>query len=130
MIKILLLPNITSLRLAGYVAYIFAFYLILIHYENYKNPMNQHFSKFFLHWFVLIFLTYLGLVAVQYLVIMPIETMMVERNVALVSLLYLPHAVRVLGAWMVGPKSVLALIPASICVYFATRPDTGAIDAG
>ena len=101
------------------------FHLIFIHYENYKNPMNQHFSKFFLHWFVLIFLTYLGLVAVQYLVIMPIETMMVERNVALVSILYLPHAVRVLGAWMVGPKSVLALIPTSICVYFATRPDTG-----
>ena len=87
--------------------------------------MNQHFPKFFLHWFVLIFLTYLGLIAVQYLVIMPIETMMVKRNVAFVSLLYLPHAVRVLGAWMVGPKSVLALIPASICVYFATRPDTG-----
>ena len=101
------------------------FHLIFIHCENYKNPMNQHFSKFFLHWFVLIFLTYLGLVAVQYLVIMPIETMMVERNVALVSILYLPHAVRVLGAWMVGPKSVLALIPTSICVYFATRPDTG-----
>ncbi len=56
---------------------------------------------------------------------MPIETIMVERNVALVSLLYLPHAVRVLAAWMVGPKSILALIPASICVYFVTRPDTG-----
>ena len=89
--------------------------------------MNQHFPKFFLHWFVLIFLTYLGLVTVQYLIIMPIETMMVERNVALVSLLYLPHAVRVLGAWMVGPKSILALIPASVCGYFfAMRPETGA----
>ena len=88
--------------------------------------MNQHFPKFFLHWFVLIFLTYLGLATVQYLVIMPIETMMVERNAALVSLLYLPHAVRVLGAWMVGPKSILALIPASICGYFfIVRPDTG-----
>ena len=89
--------------------------------------MNQHFPKFFLHWFVLIFLTYLGLLTVQYLVIMPIETMTVERNAALVSLLYLPHAVRVLGAWMVGPKSTLALIPASICGYFITmRPETGA----
>ena len=87
--------------------------------------MNQLLSKFFLHWFVLIFLAYLGLVAVQNLVIMPIETMLVERNVALVSLLYLPHAVRVLGAWMIGPKSILALIPASIIVYFVTRPDTG-----
>jgi hypothetical protein len=38
------------------------------------------------------------LVTFQNLVIMPIETMVVESNVALVSLLYLPHAVRVLGA--------------------------------
>ena len=89
--------------------------------------MNQRFPKLFLHWFVLILLTYLGLVTVQHLVIMPIEKMMVERNVALVSLLYLPHAVRVMGAWMVGTKSILALIPASICGYFfAMRPDTGA----
>ena len=28
---------------------------------------------------------------------------------------------------MVGPKSILALIPASICVYFVTRPDTGSL---
>ena len=89
--------------------------------------MNPHFSKFFSHWFVLIFLTYLGLVAFQHLIIMPIETMMVERNVAVVSLLYLPHAVRVLGAWMVGPRSILALIPVSICVYFVTRPETGSL---
>ena len=89
--------------------------------------MNQYFQRFFLHWFVLIFLTYLGLLAVQKLVIMPIETMMVKHHAALVSLLYIPHAVRVLGAWMVGPKSILALIPASICGYFfIMRPDTGA----
>jgi hypothetical protein len=104
-----------------------AFYLILLQYETYKDPMNPHFSKFFSHWFVLIFLAYLGLVAFQNLIIMPIETMMVERNVAVVSLLYLPHAIRVLGAWMVGPKSILALVPASICVYFVTRPDNGSL---
>ena len=100
-------------------------YLILLQFETYKAPMNPHFSKFFLHWFVFIFLAYFGLVAFQHLVIMPIETMMVDRNVAVVSLLYLPHAVRVLGAWMVGPKSILALIPASVCAYFVMRPDTG-----
>ena len=104
-----------------------AFDLILLQYETYKNPMNPHLSKFFLHWFVFIFLAYLGLVALQHLVIMPVETMMVDRNVAVVSFLYLPHAVRVLGAWMVGPKSILALIPATICVYFVTRPDTGSL---
>jgi hypothetical protein len=107
--------------------YFSAFYPILLKHETYKGPMNTHFSKFFLHWFVLIFLAYLGLVAFQNLVIMPIETMMVDRNVAVVSLLYLPHAVRVLGAWMVGPKSILALIPASISLYFVTRPDTGSL---
>ena len=87
--------------------------------------MNQHFSKFVLHWFGFIFLAYLGLASVQQLVIMPIETMLVERNVALVSLLYLPHAVRVLGAWMYGPKSILALIPAAICEDFFARSGTG-----
>ena len=87
--------------------------------------MNQHFPKFFSHWFVLIFVIYLGLVTVQYQVIMPIEAMMVEHNVALVSLLYLPHAVRVLGAWMYGPKSILALIPAAICEDFFARSGTG-----
>jgi hypothetical protein len=107
--------------------YFSAFYPILLKHETYKDPMNTHFSKFFLHWFVLIFLAYLGLVAFQNLVIMPIETMMVDRNVTVVSLLYLPHAVRVLGAWMVGPKSILALIPASISLYFVTRPDTGSL---
>jgi hypothetical protein len=78
-----------------------------------------------LHWFGFIFLAYLGLASVQQLVIMPIETMLVERNVALVSLLYLPHAVRVLGAWMYGPKSILALIPAAICEDFFARSGTG-----
>ena len=107
--------------------YFSAFYPILLKHETYKDPMNTHFSKFFLNWFVLIFLAYLGLVAFQNLVIMPIETMMVDRNVTVVSLLYLPHAVRVLGAWMVGPKSILALIPASISLYFVTRPDTGSL---
>ena len=57
--------------------YFSAFYTILLKHETYKDQMNTHFSKFFLHWFVLIFLAYLGLVAVQNLVIMPIETMLV-----------------------------------------------------
>lgn len=61
------------------------------------------------------------------MVIVPIETMMVERNVPQVSLSYLPHAVRVLGAWMVDPKSILAFIPAVICLYFLTRTKTGAL---
>ena len=50
---------------------------------------------------------------------------MVGSEVPLVSLVCLPHAVRVLGACMVEPKLFLALIPASICVYFATHPYTG-----
>tara|TARA_B100001093_G_scaffold513799_1_gene586455 strand:- start:1308 stop:1550 length:243 start_codon:yes stop_codon:yes gene_type:complete len=73
--------------------------------------MNPHLLKLFLHWFVFIFLAYLGLVAFQHLVIMPIETMMVDRTVAVVSLLYLPHAVRVLGAWMVDQNRFCRLFP-------------------
>lgn len=89
--------------------------------------MSQYFAKFYSHWFVVIFLTYIGLATVQYLVIMPIEQLLVDRNVALVSLLYLPHAVRVLAAWMIGPRAIFALIPASFVIYFTTGQGMGPI---
>ena len=101
---------------------------ILSNFDSLRDLQRPHEPAFFKIILALVwnyFSGLSGLVTVQYLVIMPIETIMVERNVAVVSLLYLPHAVRVLAAWMVGPKSILALIPASICVYFLTRPDTG-----
>ena len=104
------------------------FSVFLFNFDSLRDLQEPHEPAFFKIRLALVwarFFTYLGLVTVQNLVIMPIETMMVERNVALVSLLYLPHAVGVLGAWMVGPKSILALIPAPICVYFVTRPNTG-----
>jgi hypothetical protein len=41
------------------------------------------------------------------------------QTAALVSMVYLPHAVRVLAAWMIGPKSIFALLPASIVTYLA-----------
>lgn len=41
----------------------------------------------------------------------------------MVSMLYLPHAVRVLSTWMIGPRVVFALVPASLMVHFATRID-------
>jgi len=44
-----------------------------------------------------------------------------------VSLLYLPHALRVLAAWLIGPRVIFALIPASFMVSLGSQADIGAL---
>jgi hypothetical protein len=88
-----------------------AFLLNFYSLSELQRPHEPAFSKFFLQWFMLIFPTYLALVAVQYLFIIPIETMMAERNGALVSLLYLTHAGRVLGHGWSGQNRFWRLLP-------------------
>ena len=55
------------------------------------------------HWFVLVTVSYVTLWALQVSIIMPLETLALE-NSTLVSILFLPHAARVLSTWMLGPK--------------------------
>ena len=45
----------------------------------------------------------------------------------MVSLLYLPHALRVLAAWLIGPRVIFALIPASFMVSLGSQADIGAL---
>jgi hypothetical protein len=75
------------------------------------------------HWFTAIFVAYVALWAIQYLVIFPLEAQALGKTAALVSLIYLPHAARVLAAWMIGPKSIFALLPASLVTYLALYDD-------
>jgi len=44
-----------------------------------------------------------------------------------VSLLYLPHALRVLAAWLIGPRVIFALIPASFMASLVSQADIGAL---
>ncbi|MDB2390744.1 hypothetical protein N9X12_05950 [Alphaproteobacteria bacterium] len=67
-----------------------------------------------LHWFVIVFLAYICLSLIQFHLIWPIETIYFPDLSVYVSLLFLPHSVRVIAAWLLGPKAILALFPATV----------------
>ncbi len=84
--------------------------------------MNRSFfEKFVLNWFVLSILSYTVLSAIQLLIILPIEISLLGSNTMVASVLFLPHAVRVLTAWMVGPRAIFALFPAAFMVDLITK---------
>ena len=56
----------------------------------------------------------------QLLVIFPIELSLFGKNTVFASFLFLPHAVRVLSAWLLGPKSLLAILPAGLAVTWVS----------
>ena len=87
--------------------------------------LRNHFVKYLSHWSVLTILAYCTLSAIQALIILPIETSLIGHNAAIVSILYLPHSVGVLAAWMIGPRAIFALVPASLIVQFIMKIDHG-----
>ena len=61
---------------------------------------------------------------VQTYVILPYEVAAAGHIGSLASVLFLPHAVRVLSVWLLGPKAFFALFPASLFIsYFFFRDD-------
>ncbi len=70
------------------------------------------------HWLGIATLAYLFTFFVWRFVILPIEISLTSENAIFASFLFLPHAVRVLSAWLLGPKSLLAMIPAGVAVAF------------
>ena len=68
------------------------------------------------HWISISTLTYLFTFAVWRFFILPLEISLTSENAIFASFLFLPHAVRVLSAWLLGPKSLLAMIPAGVAV--------------
>ena len=68
------------------------------------------------HWLGITTLAYLLTFVVWRYLILPIEISLTSENAIFASFLFLPHAVRVLSAWLLGPKSLIAMIPAGIAV--------------
>lgn len=101
------------------------FFIQLPVLESRTVLIKNHFTKFLSHWFILTILAYCILSAIQAHIILPIETSIISHNTALVSVLYLPHSVRVLAAWMIGPRAIVALVPASLMVHFVMQIDSG-----
>ena len=68
------------------------------------------------HWLGITTLAYLVTFVVWRYLILPMEISLTSENAIFASFLFLPHAVRVLSAWLLGPKSLVAMIPAGVAV--------------
>ena len=68
------------------------------------------------HWLGTTTLAYLLTFVVWRYLILPLEISLTNENAIFASFLFLPHAVRVLSAWLLGPKSLIAMIPAGVAV--------------
>lgn len=86
-------------------------------------------TKIATHWFVVVILAYVGLFVIQINFIWPIEKLYFGELTTYASLLFLPHSVRVIAAWLLGPKAIFALFPASLIMgyIFDTTSDYGLI---
>jgi hypothetical protein len=73
--------------------------------------------------FIITFGCYLALQFFQFFVIFPLESKYGSNVTWLASLCYLPHLVRVLAVWMLGPLAFFALLAADIIAHLIIYPD-------
>lgn len=76
------------------------------------------------HWFVVVIITYIGLFVLQASVIFPLQRAFFGEPTSYASILFLPHSVRVISAWLLGPKAILALFPATMISTYLYAPVT------
>ena len=83
--------------------------------------------KFIQHWLGITTLAYLVTFVIWRYLILPFEISLTSENAIFASFLFLPHAIRVLSAWLLGPKSLIAMIPAGVAVSLisGTSPPQG-----
>ena len=68
------------------------------------------------HWFGITIIAYILTFFFWRFVVLPLEISATSENAIFASWFFLPHAVRVLSAWLLGPKSILAMLPAGVAV--------------
>ena len=78
----------------------------------YVSALKSLFSQ----WWVIVNCSYAILWEVQILLIWPIENLLFSHGI-FASYLFLPHAVRVIGAWLFGPKVIFALFPIALLTH-------------
>jgi len=76
--------------------------------------MSNVLYKLTQHWFGLVMLLHVGLFILQFNVFFPLETLLFGKIASYASVLFIPHAVRVLAAWLLGPRVLFALVPAEL----------------
>ena len=79
-------------------------------------------KRFFLslsqHWFGIVMLFHVATFIIQTSIILPLEIAAAGHIGSLASVLFLPHAVKVLSVWLFGPKAFLALFPAELLIGY------------
>ena len=80
--------------------------------------LQQFLSSLVQHWFGIVMLLHVSAFIIQVNLILPFEIDAVGHMGSLASVLFLPHAVRVLSVWLIGPKAFFALFPASLFISF------------
>lgn len=69
---------------------------------------------------------YLAAYAVTDALVMPLQTEFGPALAQGISILFLPHGVRVIATWLLGWRSVLAILPGNVIIYyglFAGNPE-------
>ena len=59
----------------------------------------------------------------------PIQSFIIPPSESAASLLFLPHGVRILAAWLLGWRSIIAIAPGAMIGYIVLRGET-AFDVG
>ena len=84
----------------------------------------RFFSSLGQHWLGIVMLLHVSAFIIQMTLILPFEVAAAGHIGSLASVLFLPHAVRVLSVWLLGPKAFFALFPASLFIsYLFLRHD-------
>lgn len=68
-------------------------------------------------------LAYISAFCVTFEFLMPLQNALFPDFASRASLLFLPHGVRVLSAWLLGWRSVIALLPAVFAVFWWVAGD-------
>jgi hypothetical protein len=69
------------------------------------------------HWLGFVIILYVSVFWLCRHVILPVESYFLGETAFVASTIFLPHAVRVLSSWLLGPKVLFALIPAEIITH-------------
>ena len=90
----------------------------------------RFFSGLGQHWLGIVMLLHVSAFIIQMTLILPFEVAAAGHIGSLASVLFLPHAVRVLSVWLLGPKAFFALFPASLLIsylFFRHQYDPGTL---
>ncbi|MGJ8585363.1 MAG: hypothetical protein ACSHXD_14810 [Marinosulfonomonas sp.] len=91
---------------------------IIFHLNLRGATIERQSATQFLISFLVVFFAYLVFHGLQLFLVLPIEEKLFPKMAQFASLMYLPHAVRVLSVAILGPVAFLALFPAVLAVIF------------